>query len=129
MKKQRIFNIIQIGNKDDIASRTFDIFIAAVIIINILVMVLETFSGLSGIGDLVVTCASMHSRNRRAGILIGQGKSVKDIEILQYANPDAPTDLASVMEVPDEKDVYVNGVTVVAASKASTIVTDGEAFS
>lgn len=47
MKKQRIFNIIQIGNKDDIASRTFDIFIAAVIIINILVMVLETFSGLS----------------------------------------------------------------------------------
>ena len=38
----------------------------------------ETFSGLSGIGDLVVTCASMHSRNRRAGILIGQGKTVED---------------------------------------------------
>ena len=37
-----------------------------------------TFSGLSGIGDLIVTCTSMHSRNRRAGILIGQGKSVKD---------------------------------------------------
>lgn len=35
----------------------------------------ETFAGLSGIGDLIVTCASMHSRNRRAGILIGQGKS------------------------------------------------------
>ena len=35
----------------------------------------ETFSGLTGIGDLIVTCASMHSRNRRAGILIGQGKS------------------------------------------------------
>ena len=33
----------------------------------------ETFSGLTGIGDLIVTCASMHSRNRRAGILIGQG--------------------------------------------------------
>ena len=33
----------------------------------------ETFYGLSGIGDLIVTCASMHSRNRRAGILIGQG--------------------------------------------------------
>lgn len=32
-----------------------------------------TFTGLSGIGDLIVTCASMHSRNRRAGILIGQG--------------------------------------------------------
>ena len=33
----------------------------------------ETFGGLSGIGDLIVTCTSMHSRNRRAGILIGQG--------------------------------------------------------
>lgn len=37
-----------------------------------------TFSGLSGIGDLIVTCTSMHSRNRRAGILIGQGKSVEE---------------------------------------------------
>lgn len=38
----------------------------------------ETFAGLTGIGDLIVTCASMHSRNRRAGILIGQGKSMKE---------------------------------------------------
>ncbi|MCR5102384.1 MAG: NAD(P)-dependent glycerol-3-phosphate dehydrogenase [Butyrivibrio sp.] len=38
----------------------------------------ETFCGLSGIGDLVVTCASMHSRNRRAGILIGQGKTPEE---------------------------------------------------
>ena len=35
----------------------------------------STFAGLSGIGDLIVTCCSMHSRNRRAGILIGQGVS------------------------------------------------------
>lgn len=35
----------------------------------------ETFAGLAGIGDLIVTCTSMHSRNRRAGILIGQGKT------------------------------------------------------
>lgn len=34
-----------------------------------------TFLGLSGVGDLIVTCTSMHSRNRRAGILIGQGKT------------------------------------------------------
>ncbi len=40
----------------------------------------ETFSGLSGIGDLIVTCTSMHSRNRRAGILIGQGKSVEEAQ-------------------------------------------------
>lgn len=38
----------------------------------------ETFSGLTGIGDLIVTCASMHSRNRRAGILIGQGMSMEE---------------------------------------------------
>lgn len=38
----------------------------------------ETFCGLSGIGDLIVTCASMHSRNRRAGILIGQGKTMQE---------------------------------------------------
>lgn len=37
-----------------------------------------TFAGLSGIGDLIVTCTSMHSRNRRAGILIGQGKTVDE---------------------------------------------------
>ena len=37
----------------------------------------QTFAGLAGIGDLIVTCTSMHSRNRRAGILIGQGKSVE----------------------------------------------------
>lgn len=39
---------------------------------------IETFAGLSGIGDLIVTCASKHSRNRRAGVLMGQGKSYKE---------------------------------------------------
>ena len=38
----------------------------------------ETFCGLTGIGDLIVTCASMHSRNRRAGILIGQGHTMEE---------------------------------------------------
>ena len=38
----------------------------------------NTFTGLSGIGDLIVTCTSMHSRNRRAGILMGQGKSLQE---------------------------------------------------
>jgi len=36
----------------------------------------ETFYGLTGMGDLIVTCTSMHSRNRRAGILIGKGSSM-----------------------------------------------------
>lgn len=39
----------------------------------------NTFAGLSGIGDLIVTCTSMHSRNRRAGIAIGQGKSLEEV--------------------------------------------------
>lgn len=38
----------------------------------------ETFIGLSGMGDLIVTCTSMHSRNRRAGIFIGQGLSAEE---------------------------------------------------
>ena len=38
----------------------------------------ETFNGLSGIGDLIVTCASVHSRNRRAGYLIGQGRTMRE---------------------------------------------------
>lgn len=38
----------------------------------------KTFAGLSGIGDLIVTCASMHSRNRRAGILIGKGYTCEE---------------------------------------------------
>ena len=38
----------------------------------------DTFAGLAGVGDLIVTCTSMHSRNRRAGILIGQGVGVQE---------------------------------------------------
>ena len=38
----------------------------------------DTFYGLTGLGDLIVTCNSMHSRNRRAGILIGQGKTIEE---------------------------------------------------
>ena len=38
----------------------------------------STFYGLTGLGDLIVTCASMHSRNRRAGILLGQGKTLDE---------------------------------------------------
>ena len=41
---------------------------------------LSTFSGLTGIGDLIVTCTSMHSRNRRAGILVGKGHSIEETQ-------------------------------------------------
>ena len=40
----------------------------------------ETFSGLTGVGDLIVTCTSMHSRNRRAGILIGEGMTADEAQ-------------------------------------------------
>lgn len=39
---------------------------------------METLAGLSGIGDLIVTCTSKHSRNRNAGFLMGQGKSYQE---------------------------------------------------
>ena len=46
----------------------------------------QTYTGLSGIGDLIVTCASMHSRNRRAGILIGKGytkdEAMKEVKMV-----------------------------------------------
>ncbi len=38
----------------------------------------ESFTGLTGIGDLIVTCASVHSRNRKAGYLLGQGRSMQE---------------------------------------------------
>ena len=38
----------------------------------------DSFTGLAGVGDLIVTCCSMHSRNRRCGILIGQGVPVDE---------------------------------------------------
>lgn len=47
---------------------------------------MQTFAGLSGIGDLIVTCESMHSRNRRAGILIGKGytadEAMKEVQMV-----------------------------------------------
>ena len=39
---------------------------------------METFGGLTGIGDLIVTCASVHSRNRKAGVLIGEGMTMEE---------------------------------------------------
>ena len=65
----------------------------------------ETIAGLAGLGDLIVTCMSRHSRNRRAGILIGKGRSVQDamVEVGAvvegYYAAVAAHDLAAAMDV------------------------------
>ncbi len=54
MNRERVFRIIQIGSKDDLPSRAFDMFISATIIVNILAMFLETFDELSAFSSLFV---------------------------------------------------------------------------
>jgi glycerol-3-phosphate dehydrogenase (NAD(P)+) len=65
----------------------------------------ETFSGLAGIGDLIVTCTSMHSRNRRCGIMIGEGMEPKaamdriGMVVEGIFTAEAAVDLASGLDV------------------------------
>ena len=74
----------------------------------------DTFYGLTGLGDLIVTCGSMHSRNRRAGMLIGQGKTIeetrKEVEmtIESIDNIEVAYKLAKIhnIEVPIINTVY-----------------------
>jgi glycerol-3-phosphate dehydrogenase (NAD(P)+) len=73
-----------------------------------------TFAGLSGIGDLIATCTSMHSRNRRAGIAIGEGKSLEEIlggtnmVVEGVRTTKAAYDLAGKMgvEMPITEEIY-----------------------
>lgn len=74
----------------------------------------DTFSGLSGIGDLIVTCTSMHSRNRRAGILIGKGytmaQAVEEIGMVVEGikTTEAAYNLSKSLgiEMPITKEIY-----------------------
>ncbi len=65
----------------------------------------ETFLGLAGIGDLIVTCTSMHSRNRRCGIMIGEGlapeKAIEKVGMVVEGmyTTEAAYELAKVFEV------------------------------
>ena len=66
----------------------------------------ETFYGLSGLGDLIVTCLSEHSRNRKAGKLIGQGKSLEETKqevgmvIESIDNIDVAYELGKIHNIP-----------------------------
>ena len=74
----------------------------------------ETFYGLSGLGDLIVTCLSEHSRNRKAGMLIGQGKSLEETKkevgmvIESIDNIDVAYELGKLhnIEMPIVETVY-----------------------
>lgn len=75
---------------------------------------LSTFSGLTGIGDLIVTCTSMHSRNRRCGILIGEGmkpsEAVKEVGMVVEGiyTAEAAYELAKQIgvEMPITEQIY-----------------------
>lgn len=74
----------------------------------------DTFYGLTGLGDLIVTCGSMHSRNRRAGMLVGQGKTIEEtrkevgMTIESIDNIEVAYKLAQIhnIEVPIINTVY-----------------------
>lgn len=69
----------------------------------------DTFSGLSGIGDLIVTCTSEHSRNRKAGILIGQGKSLSETlnEVQMVVEGIVATEVAYKLSLELEVDMPI----------------------
>ena len=81
----------------------------------------ETFYGLSGIGDLIVTCMSMHSRNRRAGILIGQGKSLEEALKEIHMVVEGVNCASSVYELSRKYDVEMPII-----SKAYSVLYNGE---
>ncbi len=65
----------------------------------------ETFSGLTGMGDLIVTCASTHSRNRHVGQKLGEGKKLKEIlEEMEMVAEGVPT-VKAVYELAQKKKV------------------------
>ncbi|MGM0378224.1 MAG: NAD(P)H-dependent glycerol-3-phosphate dehydrogenase [Bacillota bacterium] len=68
---------------------------------------LDTFKGLSGIGDLIVTCTSNHSRNRRCGILLGKGKTLQEaIEEVGMVVEGAYT-IKAAYQLAQKHDVYM----------------------
>ncbi len=73
----------------------------------------ETFSGLTGIGDLIVTCASVHSRNRRCGFLMGQGKTMEEaVEEVQQV-VEGINSARAAMKLAEKYDVEMPIVEVV----------------
>ncbi len=68
---------------------------------------LETLAGLAGMGDLVVTCTSVHSRNHRFGILLGQGKTVKDAQEEVGAVVEGYYAASSALELAQKMNIHL----------------------
>ena len=66
----------------------------------------ETFTGLTGIGDLIVTCISQHSRNKRAGVLIGSGMTPEDA-VAQVGTVEGYTTTKAVYAVAKELGIEI----------------------
>ena len=78
-----------------------------------------------------ITVAANESGSYRSAtvkVVDAAGASIKDIEVFQYPNPTVTTSIASVVALANNTPANLFNVTVVAASKSSTIVTDGEGF-
>ncbi|MGN1296855.1 MAG: NAD(P)H-dependent glycerol-3-phosphate dehydrogenase [Clostridia bacterium] len=67
----------------------------------------DTFYGLSGLGDLIVTCLSEHSRNRKAGVLIGQGKTLEEAKKEVGMVIESIDNIDVAYELGKKNDVYM----------------------
>lgn len=65
----------------------------------------ETFYGLAGIGDLIATCGSQHSRNRRVGELLGQGRSLADIQASMQAVAEGVFTAESIFHIAKQRQI------------------------
>lgn len=65
----------------------------------------STFAGLAGMGDLITTCTSRHSRNRKVGELLGQGKSLNEILAEMESVAEGVTTTRSVYDLAEQKDL------------------------
>lgn len=67
--------------------------------------VIDTFFGLAGIGDLIATCGSQHSRNRKVGELLGRGQSLQQIQDSMHAVAEGVFTARSIMSIAQKKDI------------------------
>ncbi len=65
----------------------------------------DTFYGLAGVGDLIATCGSQHSRNRRVGELLGQGQSLQEIQGAMHAVAEGVFTARSIQSISQERQL------------------------